>query len=381
MRKICLFGATGSIGKSCVDIVRQFPQEFEFVVLSAHSDIESLFALAREFKPKFVVISGAIQRSDWPTRFKNIGIELQQGEKALEELSAGAEFDVLVNAIVGAAGLKSTLAAIKNGKTIALANKETLVAAGELVMSESRRHDAPIIPIDSEHSALWQCLVGENIDEVERLILTASGGPFREKPKSFFKNVTVAQALNHPNWDMGAKITIDSATLMNKGLEVIEAYWLFGLKLEQISVVIHPQSIIHSMVEFVDSSIKAQMGLPDMRVPIQYALTWPQRWPNKLPRLSFAEFNELTFSEPDTDTFRCLQLAFDALIEGGTAAAVLNAANEEAVHAFLAEKIRFDQIAALIEEALTNHHNHQAVTLENILQADEWAREFVRKIR
>ncbi|KAA3613920.1 MAG: 1-deoxy-D-xylulose-5-phosphate reductoisomerase [Calditrichaeota bacterium] len=377
MRKICLFGATGSIGKSCVDIVSQFPQQFGFATISAHSNIDALFELAQSQRPQTAVFSGDADFNAWERKFRTIGVEFLHGTGALEEAAARDDYDVLVNAIVGAAGLKSTLAAIKNSKTIALANKETLVAAGELVMGAAKENDAPIIPIDSEHSALWQCLVGENMEEVERLILTASGGPFREKPKSFFRDVTVEQALNHPNWDMGAKITIDSATLMNKGLEVIEAYWLFGLKLDQISVVIHPQSIIHSMVEFVDSSIKAQIGLPDMRVPIQYALTYPQRLPNNLPRLNFAEFNNLTFFEPDTVTFRCLQLAFDALAEGGTSPAVLNAANEEAVWAFLNKKIGFDQIPLLIEDALENHSNHRTVTLENVLSSDAWARKFV----
>ncbi|MCA9732564.1 MAG: 1-deoxy-D-xylulose-5-phosphate reductoisomerase [Deferribacteres bacterium] len=379
MRKICLFGATGSIGKSCIDIVTQFPDKFSFTILSAHSDIDALFELTKRYRPQTVVFSGVLEKSRWVTDFRALGVELLVGPNALESVASEAEYDVLVNAIVGAAGLKSTLRAIERGKNIALANKETLVTAGELVMHLAKENNVAIIPIDSEHSALWQCLVGERPQDIERIILTASGGPFREKPKSFFREVTVEQALNHPNWDMGAKITIDSATLMNKGLEVIEAYWLFGVKLEQIAVVIHPQSIIHSMVEFVDSSIKAQMGLPDMRVPIQYALSYPHRLPNKLPRLDFTKYNSLTFFEPDTIKFRCLQLAFDSLAVGGTAAAVLNAANEESVWAFLDKKIRFDQIPVLIEDALANHSNHKAATLENVLYSDQWAREFVQR--
>jgi 1-deoxy-D-xylulose-5-phosphate reductoisomerase len=282
-----------------------------------------------------------------------------------------------VNAIVGAAGLRPTLAALKSGRTVALANKETLVTAGELVTATARQHGAKIIPIDSEHSALWQCLEGEHPETVETIILTASGGPFRSRPSAEMEKATVAEALQHPNWSMGRKITIDSATLMNKGLEVIEACWLFNVRLAKIRVLIHPQSIIHSMVEFVDGSIKAQMGTPDMRFPIQYALSYPRRLPNDLPRLDFSRCSTLTFQEPDLEKFKCLRLAYQAIADGGTAPTVLNAANEEAVHAFLDEKLLLGDIPRLVDSALQRHENHRVVDLENVVSADRWAREFV----
>ncbi len=381
MKKICLLGATGSIGQNTIDIVSQFPEKFSIVALSSHSNIEQLYQLAQELRPAMAAFSGDAAEAGWADRFRAIGVELLAGPEALVHLAADAEYDVLVNAVVGAAGLQPTLAAIRSGRTIALANKETLVCAGELVMSLAREHDVEIIPIDSEHSALWQCLVGESKASVRQLILTASGGPFLDLPKSELANVTVEQALKHPNWSMGSKITIDSSTLMNKGLEVIEAYWLFGIGPERISVVIHPQSIIHSMVEFIDGSIKAQMGLPDMRVPIQYALTYPDRLPNTLPGMDFVKYGTLTFFEPDFDKFRALRLAFDALDSLGTAPAVLNAANEEAVHAFLQRHISYDRIAIIVEQAL-NHYDHHAISdLESVLTADAWARRFVRDAR
>ncbi len=379
MKRLCLLGATGSIGRNSLDIVKRFPDAFHIQYLSAHRNVKRLFELAQQFRPRAVAYSGRSVADEWPAAFRRIGVELLVGREALETIAAQPDYDMLVNAVVGAAGLRPTLAAIRRGKQVALANKETLVCAGELVMRLASEHGSQIIPIDSEHSALWQCLVGEHRETIERLILTASGGPFREMAAADFRHVTVEQALQHPNWNMGRKITIDSATLMNKGLEVIEAYWLFGVDVDRISVLIHPQSIIHSMVEFIDGSIKAQLGLPDMRVPIQYALSYPDRLANDLPRMDFKKYSQLTFFEPDLQKFRALKLAFDALRAAGTAPAVLNAANEEAVHAFLTRRIRFDQIPTLVEEALQQHERSHLADLETVLAADHWARTFVRQ--
>lgn len=374
MKRICLLGATGSIGESTLDIIGQFPDKFAVSYLSAHSDLEKLFRLAQKYRPKIAVLSGGAVAPEWAARFRHLGVALECGAEALAALAAQDDYDMLVNAVVGAAGLVPTLSAIKKRKSVALANKETLVTAGELVMRLARTHGAPIFPIDSEHSALWQCLAGENPHSIERLILTASGGPFRTLPAQKFRDVTVEQALNHPNWSMGRKITVDSATLMNKGLEVIEAHWLFDIGADRISVLIHPQSIIHSMVEFADGSIKAQLGLPDMRLPIQYALSYPERLGNALPRMDFQRFNQLTFSEPEFEKFRSLRLAFQSLRAAGTAPAVLNAANEEAVFAFLARKIRFDEIPEMVESALESCENHRDLSLETIQAADRRAR-------
>ena len=379
MKRLCLLGATGSIGKSCMDIVERFPEKFSIRTISAHSNVEALYELAKAVSPVAAAVSQSRAAAGWERKFRDIGVEFLAGEDAPEEIASRRDYDVLVNAIVGAAGLRPTLQAIEHGKQVALANKETLVIAGELVMRTAREKGVQIIPIDSEHSALWQCLVGEDREHIERLIITASGGPFRELPVHAFNGVTVQQALDHPNWKMGQKITIDSATLMNKGLEVIEAYWLFGIPVEKISVLIHPQSIIHSMVEFVDGSIKAQLGLPDMRLPIQYALGYPERLPNDLPRLDFKRFSTLSFYEPDFDKFQALALAFEALKTAGTAPAVLNAANEEAVYAFLETRISFDRIPRMVESALAQHTNRTTTDLQNILAADRWARGFVKE--
>lgn len=378
MKRLTILGSTGSIGVNCLKVVEAHPAAFEVVYLAAHRNIELLYQQAQQFHPRVVV---AVQppAAEWRERFTKLGIEFLTGEAALAEIAAATEIDVVVNAIVGAAGLPATLRALQQGRTVALANKETLVVAGELVTAAARKNGGQLIPIDSEHSALWQCLVGESPQRIEKLILTASGGPFRQRPKDDFARITLAEALNHPNWTMGQKITIDSATLMNKGLEVIEAHWLFDVPVERIHVLVHPQSIIHSMVEFVDGSIKAQLGVPDMRLPIQYALTYPDRLPNRFPRLDFSLWRQLDFHEPDFEKFVCLKLAYDALQAGGTAPAVLNAANEEAVHAFLQETIRFDRIAALVDGALQKHQNHRRADYDGVLAADRWARDFVKQ--
>ena len=299
------------------------------------------------------------------------------GNEGLIEAASGFDYDILIGAVVGFAGLIPTIEAIKRGKRIALANKETLVAAGELVKNLAEKYGAEIIPVDSEHSAIYQCLKGENPDEVEKLILTASGGPFREMKKEEFNNVSVEDALNHPNWKMGNKITIDSATMMNKGLEVIEAHWLFNLPKEKIDVIIHPQSIIHSMVQFVDGSVKAQMGLPDMKLPIQYALSYPERLPNKFPRTNLGEISSLTFSEPDLIKFECLNLAYETLKTGGTAPCILNAANEIAVDKFLKKEIKFSDIPALICNAFDHFDNHKNPELDTIIEQDRKTRQYV----
>ncbi len=379
MKRLTILGSTGSIGTNCLNVVETHPDEFEIAYLATHSNVALLYQQAQRFRPRAVVVVQPPHEQDWARRFKIIGAEYLTGAAALAEVAAATDVDVVVNAVVGAAGLPATLRALRQGHTVALANKETLVVAGELVTAEAVKNDGLLIPIDSEHSALWQCLAGEARHRIETLILTASGGPFRQRPQEEFAKITVAEALNHPNWTMGRKITIDSATLMNKGLEVIEAHWLFGVPVDRIRVLVHPQSIIHSMVEFVDGSIKAQLGVPDMRLPIQYALTYPDRLPNQFPRMDFALSRQLDFQEPDFEKFICLRLAYEALREGGTAPAVLNAANEEAVQAFLREAIRFDQIPHLVDLALQQHQNHRLADFDGVLAADGWARDFVRQ--
>ena len=384
MKRLGILGSTGSIGTNALQVVDAQREEFQVTYLASHSNLELLWQQAQRFRPRAAAIvrpgqtlNGA--KAEWQRKFAALGVELLFGDEGVLALAQRDDVDIVVNAIVGSAGLPATLRVLENGITLALANKETLVVAGELVTQTAKRTGAKLIPIDSEHSALWQCLCGERLERVERVIITASGGPFREWPRDTFDRITVADALKHPNWSMGKKITIDSATLMNKGLEVIEAHWLFALPLEKISVVIHPQSIIHSMVEFVDGSIKAQLGLPDMRLPIQYALTYPDRLPNTFPRLDFARWHTLTFHEPDLEKFICLKLALQALSEGGTAPAVLNAANEEVVGAFLNERVRFVQIPEIISEALSRHRNGHARDFEAVLAADQWSRAFVRQ--
>ncbi|MDZ7362104.1 MAG: 1-deoxy-D-xylulose-5-phosphate reductoisomerase [candidate division KSB1 bacterium] len=379
MKRLTILGSTGSIGVNCLNVVETHAGEFEVAYLAAHANVALLHQQAQRFRPRAVVVVQPPAERNWMERFKKIGVEFLTGAAALVEIAGATDVEVVVNAIVGAAGLPATRQALQKGRTVALANKETLVVAGELITATARKHGGVLIPIDSEHSAVWQCLVGESRQRIEKLVLTASGGPFRQRPKDDFAGITVAEALNHPNWTMGRKITIDSATLMNKGLEVIEAHWLFEVAVDRIHVVIHPQSIIHSMVEFVDGSIKAQLGVPDMRVPIQYALTYPDRLPNEFPRLNFQQWRQLDFHEPDLEKFMCLRLAYEALREGGTAPAVLNAANEEAVHAFLAETIRFDRIPHLIDSALQKHQNHRQADFDGVLAADRWARDFVKK--
>ena len=376
MKKILILGSSGSIGINTLNVVRNFPDKFRVVGLSVNSRIDILEQQIKEFNPEFVVVTDGSKAKELKTNIGNL-CEVFSGNDGLLKVASEKDYDVLLGAIVGFAGLAPTLEAIKRGKRIALANKETLVVAGELVTKLILENGAEIIPVDSEHSAIYQCLVGENLNEVEKLILTASGGPFLNKDKSFFENATVDEALNHPNWKMGSKVTIDSATMMNKGLEVIEAHWLFGLPVDRINVVVHPQSIIHSMVQFVDGSIKAQLGLPDMKLPIQYALTFPERFSNDFKRTDLPAINNLTFFEPDFNKFECLKLAFEVIKTGGTAPCVLNAANEIAVDKFINKKIKFSQISDLIKNALDKIENHSDPDIETIFECDKKTREFV----
>ena len=353
VKTLALLGATGSIGTQALEVVRQQPGRFRVAVLSAQRQWELLAQQAREFRPAVVVIGDdslyqnlKVALADQPET------EVLAGAAALAEVVTRPEIDIVLTALVGYAGLLPTVAAIRAGKDIALANKETLVVAGELITGLIRQHNVRLLPVDSEHSAIFQCLVGEAQNPIEKIILTASGGPFRGRSAQQMESVTKAQALKHPNWDMGAKITIDSASLMNKGLEVIEAKWLFGLTNEQIDVVVHPQSIVHSLVQFEDGSLKAQLGLPDMKLPIQYALGYPQRLANTFPRFSFLDYPTLTFEAPDRAAFPNLELAFGAMRRGGNAPCVLNAANEVAVAAFLRDQVGFRQMSDLVAGCL-----------------------------
>ncbi|MCS7154535.1 MAG: 1-deoxy-D-xylulose-5-phosphate reductoisomerase [Bacteroidetes bacterium] len=351
-RELVLLGSTGSIGTQALEVIALFPDRFRVRALVAHSQVERLAEQARRFLPDQVILLNPAGQEALREALRGLPIRVTAGMEAAEEAAADPAADVVISALVGFAGLRPTLAALRSGKRVALANKESLVVAGHLIKHLQQRTGASLIPIDSEHSAILQCLAGERPESVEKLILTASGGPFRTYSAAQLERVTPEQALRHPNWAMGAKITIDSATLMNKGLEVIEAYWLFGLPAERIQVLVHPQSIVHSMIQFVDGSVKAQLGQPDMRLPIQYALTYPDRLPTLYPRLDWSQIQQLDFEPPDLVRFPALGLAYAALRRGGSAPAVLNAANEVAVNLFLSGRIGFTRIAALVEAAL-----------------------------
>ena len=351
-RHIAILGSTGSIGTQAIDVILAHPDSFVVEVLTANSNADLLIEQAARVKPNVVVIGNEDRYDQVFAALDPLGIKVYAGNNAIASVVQMDTVDVVLTAMVGYAGLLPTIKAIEAGKAIALANKETLVVAGELITQLAQQKGVNIYPVDSEHSAIFQCLVGEFPNPIEKLILTASGGPFRGKTREFLATVTKAQALKHPNWTMGAKITIDSATLMNKGLEVIEAKWLFGVTPAQIDVVVHPQSIIHSMVQFTDGSIKAQMGLPDMRLPIQFALGYPNRLPSDFPRFNFMDYPALTFEQPDAKTFRNLQLAYDALATGGNMPCIINAANEIAVDAFLHDAIGFLEISDVIETCM-----------------------------
>ena len=373
-KNIAILGSTGSIGRSTLDVIAHFPDRFRVTYLTAHRNIDLLREQIERFKPRGVVVLEECNASVLK-KLVNGTTEVLVGEDGLCDIATRTDVDMVVSSLVGFAGLRPTLRAIEAGKDIALANKETLVVGGEIIMNAVRKHDVRLLPVDSEHSAILQCLRGEEPHNVERLILTASGGPFRTLEKEKFHTITVADALNHPTWRMGNKITIDSATLMNKGLEVIEAHWLFVLPASQITVVIHPQSLVHSMVEFKDGSTKAQLGFPDMKIPIQYALMYPDRPLAPYRRLDFSAAQQMTFSEPDLEKFECLALAFKALEMGGTATTVLNAANEIAVQKFLDEEISFSSIPRLIEDALGGHVPQHNATFDDIVRIDAETRQ------
>ncbi|UCH81393.1 MAG: 1-deoxy-D-xylulose-5-phosphate reductoisomerase [Nitrospiraceae bacterium] len=372
MKTLSVLGSTGSIGRNTLEVVGRNPQRFKVCALAARNNISLLESQIHSFKPDLVAVYDTAAAEE--LKKKNLPVEILSGEDGLVAAATMETSDMVVSSIVGSPGLIPTYRAIRAGKDIALATKEALVMAGKLIMAEAAGHGVHILPVDSEHSAVFQCLHGRDMEEVTRVILTASGGAFRDRSLSELNTVTSAEALRHPNWEMGRKITIDSATLMNKGLEVIEAKWLFDLPVEKIGIIIHPQSIVHSMVEFIDSSIIAQLSLPDMKGPISYALSYPERFGDVLPSLNLAEIRKLTFEEPDREKYPSIDLTYRALISGGTMPCVLNAANEVAVDAFLDDKISFPDITRVVSETMDSHKVKEYETIEEVLQASEWAK-------
>jgi 1-deoxy-D-xylulose-5-phosphate reductoisomerase len=373
-RQIALLGSTGSIGTQALDVIRQHPEKLEVYALTAHHQVELLIRQAREFRPEMVVIADESKYRQLQAGLQDLPIKVWAGVDALAQVTEAEPIDMVLTAMVGFAGLKPTIHAIRAGKAIALANKETLVVAGELITKLASEYGTPLLPVDSEHSAIFQCMVGEAHNPIDKILLTASGGPFRRFTWEQLKCVTKNEALKHPNWNMGAKVTIDSASLMNKGFEMIEAKWLFGVAPEQIEVVVHPQSIVHSMVQFRDRSIKAQLGLPDMRLPIQYALAYPERLASDFPELDFNQFSTLTFEEPDMSRFRNLGFAFDAIRQGGNRPCVLNAANEVVVAAFLQDRIGFLAMSDAIEQAMHAIPFIAAPSYEDLIETDKETR-------
>lgn len=376
MKRLAILGSTGSIGRQTLEVVRALPEHFRVLGLGAGKNIDLLAEQVKEFRPEFVSCAASGDDEETKNRLIAAGCKFLSPE----EMACHPDTDIVVVATSGTAGLGAVLAAVQNNKTIALSNKESLVAAGEIIIAAAEKSGARILPVDSEHSAIWQCLNGEK-QAARRIILTASGGPFKDYSKAQMAGITVAQALKHPSWQMGKKVTVDSATLMNKGLEVIEARWLFNMPVDNITVLIHPRSIVHSMVEFVDGSVKAQLSCPDMRLPIQYALSYPDRLANPtLPAIDWSNFTDLTFERPDTDRFPCLRLAIEAGREGGTCPAVLCAADEAAVDLFLSGRTGFIDIARLVERVLEQHRKVTHPSLEEIMAADAWARELVLEL-
>ncbi len=375
---LSIIGSTGSIGRQTLEAAKNLG--IRVAALSANSNIDLLEKQVHEFKPDIVSVGNSELAKEMSNRLQGTGVEVQWGQDGMKRVVEHSEADTVVTSVVGTAGLIPTMHAIRHKKNIALANKETLVTAGQLVMEEAKRNNVNIFPVDSEHSAIYQCLLGNKDKQVEKIIITASGGPFRGKKIEELKNITPVQALKHPNWSMGNKITIDSATLMNKGLEVIEAKWLFERELDSIQVLVHPQSIIHSMVQYVDGSVMAQLGSPDMRIPIQLALTYPDRCQNDFNKLDFLKCPPLTFEEPDVDTFKCLSLAYKSLEIGGTMPATMNAANEIAVAAFLDNRIGFTEIADTIEQVMQKHNVNICPCLDDIIEVDRWARATAKQL-
>jgi len=377
VKNVVVLGSTGSIGRNTLEVLSNFEERFSVFGLSTNTNVKLLEEQIKQFRPRMAVITDEESFQQFP---RNYDTEVLSGIDGLKELCSHPKVNLVINALVGSVGLLPSLKALESGKNLAIANKESLVMAGELLIGKAQKKGAEILPIDSEHSAIQQCLLSGKKEEVKRLILTASGGPFLRKSKEELKEITVEEALSHPTWEMGKKITIDSATLMNKGLEVIEAHWLFGIPPDRIKVLIHPQSIVHSMVEFVDGSVIAQMSLPDMKLPIQYALFYPQRVFSNNTSLDLTKTGHLTFLEPDTEKFPCLHLAYQALEMGGTAPAVLNAANEVAVGAFLACRIGFPDIEKIVQKALKQHQVKLYPDLDDILNADKWAGQTAKKL-
>ena len=379
MKKIGILGSTGSIGSQSLQVMDQFPEKFDIKYLSAHNNIHGLVQQASKYKPDTVCIVNEEKKADLENALEDTNINVVSGRGALLDMSSRNDIDLVINGLVGAQGMEPTICVIKANVNLALANKESLVMAGEIINQLLEKSSGKLFPIDSEHSAIWQCLVGEKLNQVNKIILTGSGGPFRNKPLEDFTNITRNEALQHPNWKMGNKITIDSASMMNKGLEVIEAHWLFNLHVDQIDIVIHPQSIVHSMVEFLDGSVKAQLGVPDMKIPIQYALTYPNHLKANWETLDLTKIDSLTFEKPDLQKFPCIRLAYEALNKGGTYPVVLNVANDEVVAAFLNDFIQFTDIPILIESALEQHEYIENPDLKIISATSEWTNNFIQE--
>ena len=376
-KKISILGSTGSIGVNALNVIRNISNNFKIIHLTGNTNSELMIEQSREFNPDSIVMKNEAAAEKVKKELVNDGVEVLSGRNNLLKTAKNKSVDLVLNALVGSSGMEPTLNALKAGVDVALSNKESLVVAGDIITAAMNSSGAKLFPVDSEHSAIWQCMIGESLDDIERIILTGSGGPFRERPLKTFDNILVSEALNHPNWDMGKKITIDSATMMNKGLEVIEAYWLFNMQVSQIDIIVHPQSIIHSMIEFKDGSIKAQMGVPDMKVPIQYALTYPTHLEAPWERLDFAMLGDLSFQAPDFDRFPCIKLAYLALDKMGTTPAVLNMANDYCVYKFLDEKIKFTDIPVIIESAMNNHEWTENPNLDYLKELDLWTENFV----
>jgi len=376
-KKISILGSTGSIGVNALNVIRNIPEDYEIVHLTGNMNSDLMIKQCEEFHPKSIVMINDDASEKVQNTLTNNDVEVLSGRENLLKISKDKNVDLVLNALVGSSGMEPTLEALNACVDVALSNKESLVVAGDLITSSMKKSGANLFPVDSEHSAIWQCMVGESIDDIEKIILTGSGGPFRKRPINTFSEITISDALNHPNWDMGNKITIDSATMMNKGLEVIEAYWLFNMKASQIDIVVHPQSIIHSMVEFKDGSVKAQMGVPDMKIPIQYALTYPRHVNAQWERLDFKSLANLSFQAPDYERFPCIKLAYNSLDKMGTTPAVLNMANDYCVYKFLNGEIKFTDIPMIIESAMNNHQWTENPNLDYLRELDLWAKDFV----
>ena len=376
-KKISILGSTGSIGVNALNVIRNIPEEYEIVHLTGNMNSDLMIKQCEEFHPNSIVMINEDSSEKIQKELTNNDVEVLSGRENLLRISKDKNVDLVLNALVGSSGMEPTFEALNAGVDVALSNKESLVVAGDLIKSAMKNSGANLFPVDSEHSAIWQCLVGESIYDIEKIILTGSGGPFRKRPINTFSEITISDALNHPNWDMGNKITIDSATMMNKGLEVIEAYWLFNMEVSQIDIVVHPQSIIHSMVEFKDGSVKAQMGVPDMKIPIQYALTYPRHLEAQWERLDFKSLGNLSFQAPDYERFPCIKLAYNSLDKMGTTPAVLNMANDYCVYKFLNGEIKFTDIPMVIESAMNNHQWTENPNLDYLRELDLWAKDFV----